>query len=349
MSFPHENIEILAKTGLLAISLPEEYGGGGATLLDLALVLEQLAMACPSTALIVGAQSGFGAKAIALHGSDDMKSALLPHFCSGEKLLSWGMSEPGAGSDIGNMRTNAVSDGTDFLVSGEKTWISLATVADVFLIVTRFNGEPGLKGLGAVVMPRDTPGLEVGPKIETLGIRGTGMASVHLDNCRVPAANVLLGPGRYRDLLHIMNGERAAGNPPISLGIAGAALAAAQAYLATREVSGRKLQDFQGLRWKFADMVVALEAARMLVYRAAAEAGSDLASNVHASVAKIAANEAAIGIADAALQMHGAAGYTTDFDVERMFRDARGLSIGDGTVEVQRNVIAGEMLGRVAR
>lgn len=348
MSFPHENVEVLAKTGLLGLGLPVSHGGGGASALELALVLEQLAAACPSTALVLGAQSGFGAKAIALFGSDQMRDDLLPAFASGQHLLSWAMSEPGAGSDIGRMHTNAsaVSDG--YLLSGEKTWISLATVADYFVVITRFDGEPGLPGLGAVVLPRETPGLEVGAKIETLGIRATGMATVRFDGCFVPAERVLLGPGRFRDLLRIMSGERAAGNPPIALGIGQAALEAARGYLGTREVGGHLLRDFQGLRWQFADLVVRLEAARLLVYRAAANAAAGLASDVEASMAKIAANEAAIAVADTALQIHGAAGYGREFPVERMLRDARGLSIGDGTVEVQRNLIAGDLLGRPA-
>ncbi|MDQ1617631.1 MAG: hypothetical protein QOE19_200 [Actinomycetota bacterium] len=347
--FPRENVPTLASAGLLGLTLPEEYGGGGGTILDLVLAMEQIATVCPPSAFILGCQTGLGAKAISMYGSEDLKSALLPKFCTGEKLIAWAMSEPGAGSDIGGMHTNAVRTGSGYRVSGEKTWISLATAADVFVVITRFEGAPGLKGLGAVIVDRDTPGLQVGKKVHTMGMRGTGMASVLLDGCEVPDENVLLGPGQYRALLAIMSGERVAGNPPVSLGIAGAALTAAKAYLGAREAFGQKLSEFQGLRWKLADMAIQLECARVLVYRAAANAGSGLPSTFEASVAKVVANEAAVAIADAALQIHGAAGYGLEFPVERMARDARGMCIGDGTVEIQRNLIAAELLGRVGR
>jgi len=347
--FPRENVEVLAKAGLLGLTLPPEYGGGGASILDLTLVTEEISKVCPASAFLLHTQTGLGARAIEIHGTEEQRKELLPQFCTGEKIIAWAMSEASGGSDLGGIRTNAERSGEGYTIRGEKTWISLAGAADLFVLITRFNNEPGLAGLGAVLLPRDIPGVDVSSTIKTLGIRGTAMATVYLENCWVPESAVLLPAGSFKALLEIMNGERVAANPPISLGIAGAALDAATSYLRTREAYGRPLADLQGLRWKIADMAVALESARLLVYRAAANAGSGLPSAFEASVAKIAANESAVAVADAALQLHGAAGYTPEYRVERMVRDARGMCIGDGTVEVQRNMVANALLGPVSR
>lgn len=344
--FPRENVELMAQAGLFGFTLSERYGGSGASALDCVLAMEQIAEVCRASAFLFACQNGPSVRALEMFASDSIKEELLPEICAGRKLIAWGMSEPGAGSDIGRMSTNAKKVAGGFSIRGEKTWISLAREADVFVVITRFENTPGLDGIGAILVPRDIPGLEVGPKIKTLGIHGTGMASLFFDGCEVPDENVILGPGNFRQLLEIMSGERVVSNPPISLGIAAAALQSVRDYLPARPVSGQPLSNFQGLRWKVADMAIQLESARLLVYRAAANAGSGLPSSLDASIAKVAANEAAVKIADTALQLHGAAGYSLQFPVERLVRDARGMCIGDGTVEIQRNLIANAVLGR---
>jgi butyryl-CoA dehydrogenase len=258
--------------------------------------------------------------------------------------MAWAMTEPGAGSDIGSIQTSAEERHGEYVVNGQKLFISLAHAAHMYLVIARFGGIPGLAGLGAVLVPRDTPGLRLGRKISTLGIRGTGMGELFFDDCAVPAENVLLGAGGFRKILTIMSGERIAGNPPVSVGIAQAALEASIAYLTQRQQFGHPLADFQGLRWKLADMALKVDAARLLVYRAAANAAGGAPSILEASMAKAFANEAAIAVTNDALQIHGAYGYTDELPIEKMVRDARGMAIGDGTVEVQRNLIASQLL-----
>lgn len=342
--FPWENVARLREMGFLGISLPTQYGGGGGSLFDVVLVMEQVARVCPPSAFIVSCQTGLGAKVIALWGTEEQRERYLPKIASGEMLLAWGMTEPSAGSDIGSMQTRAVLRDGQYVINGQKTFISLAHVAHACLVLTRIGDTPGLAGLGAIMVPRDTPGFTVGAKIRTLGIRATGMGELFFDDCTVPAENLILPPGSFREVLQVMSGERVAGNPPISLGVAQAAFDASLSYVQQRSQFGRHLADFQGLRWMLADMAIKLEAARLLVYRAAASAEGGIPSTVDASMAKTFANEAAIEITNAALQLHGAYGYTTELPIERMLRDARGMAIGDGTVQIQRNLIAAELL-----
>lgn len=344
--FPYENIPILREAGLIGMMLPSEYGGGDASLVDFVLVMEEIARACVASSFLVGCQSGLAAKAILDYGTEEHRQRYLPKIATGEMLLAWGMTEPGAGSDIGSLQTSAQERNGECVLNGQKIFISLAHAAHLFLVIARFEKIPGLDGLGAVLVPRDAPGLRLGRKIKTLGIRGTGMGELFFDDCVVPAENVLLGAGGFRKILTIMSNDRIAGNPPVSVGIAQAALDAAIAYLGQREQFGRKLAEFQGLRWKLADMAIKVDTARLLVYRAAANAAQGSPSILEASIAKTFANEAAISVTSDALQIHGAYGYTDELPIEKMFRDARGLAIGDGTVEVQRNLIASQLLRR---
>ncbi|MCW2541909.1 MAG: acyl-CoA dehydrogenase [Frankiales bacterium] len=345
---PLVHLPVLAQAGLLGLTLPEQYGGGGGSVLDLILTLQEVAKVCRPSALIMCSQTGLGAKTVLQHGSADLRAQWLPSFCTGAKIVAWAMSEPDAGTDLAAIRTQTRPDGAGYRLSGEKTWISLAMDADVFIVITRFGAIPGLKGLGAVLVERNQPGVRIGKKISMMGMRGTGMAGVNFHECAVPNENVLLGPGDFKQLLHIMSDARVSGNPPLSLGIAEAALEAMKQYAASREVSGAKLAHHQGIRWRIADLTVKFEAAKMLVYRAAANAGAGTPSIADAATAKLAANDAAVVIADAAVQMCGAAGYSADLPFERLARDARGLCIGDGATDVMRNLLANEVLGRAS-
>jgi butyryl-CoA dehydrogenase len=347
-SFPWENIAPMAEVGFLGISLPTEFGGGGGTVLDVVLVKEQVARVCRPSSFIVAATTGLGAKAIMLFGTEAQRQEYLPKITAGQLLIAWGMTEPDAGSDIGSMKTAASESGDGYVVTGQKTFISLCHVAHMFLVIARFGGTPGLEGLGAILVPRETPGCALGAKIETMGMRGSAMGEVFFNECLVPRENVLIPPGGFRSVLGIMSSERVAGNPPVSLGIAQAALDATIPFLQQRVQFGRKLAEFQGLQWMLADMVIKLDAARLLVYRAAANAEKGLPSILESAIAKTAANEAAVDISNTALQMHGASGYTTALPLERLVRDARGMAIGDGTVQIQRNLIASQVL-RAAR
>lgn len=339
-AFPWDNVPVLRDAGLLGLALPEAYGGAGGTVLDLAIVMEELARCCVATAFIVGQQNGFGAKAIALFGSDDQRRRYLPGIIRGDLLIAWAMTEPGAGSDLRRLACRARRAGAHYVVDGRKTFCSLGGVSQLNVVICRFDDIPGFPGLGALIVEHGVPGFARGRDIPEMGLRGTAMADLVFEDCRVPAENLLVAPGEFKKILQIMDGERAAGNPPMSLGIAQGALEAALAFAGEREAFGQRVADFQGIRWMLADMAIKVEAARLLVYRAAWRAARGESHPFEASVAKAFTNEMAVQVCNDALQIHGGYGYTREFPVERMLRDARGLCIGDGTTQIQKNIIA---------
>lgn len=343
-AFPWENVPVLRDLGLLGLALPERYGGGGGSVLDLALVMEEVARCCPATAFIVGQQNGFGAKAIALFGTEDQRQRYLPAIARGEQLIAWAMSEPGAGSDLRNLACRARREGDHYVLDGSKTFCSLGGVAHLLVVICRFDDVAGFPGLGALIVEQGFGGFVRGRDIKEMGLRGTAMADLFFERCAVPGANLLIAPGEFKKILAIMDGERTAGNPPMSLGIAQAALEAAVKYAGERQAFGQRVADFQGIRWMLAEMAMKVEAARLLVYRAAWRAARGAADPFEASVAKAFTNEAAVSVCNDALQIHGGYGYTRDFPVERMLRDARGLCIGDGTTQIQKNIIARHLI-----
>jgi len=344
-AFPWDNVPILREAGLLGLALPEAYGGSGGTVFDLALVMEQLARCCVATAFIVGQQNGFGAKAIAVFGTEEQQRRYLPGIIRGERLIAWAMSEPGAGSDLRNLVCRARRTGDGYVLDGRKTFCSLGGVSHLNVVICRFDDVQGFPGLGAVIVEDSFPGFSRGRDIPEMGLRGTAMADLVFEGCRVPRENLLIAPGEFRKILKIMDGERTAGNPPMSLGIAQAALEAALKFAQEREAFGQRVADFQGIRWMLADMAIKVEAARLLVYRAAWRAARGEPDPFEASVAKAFTNEMAVAVCNDALQIHGGYGYTREFPVERMLRDARGLCIGDGTTQIQKNIIAKHLVG----
>jgi len=339
-TFPWDNVPLLRDAGLLGLALPEAYGGSGGDVFDLALVMEELARCCVATAFIVGQQNGFGAKAIALFGTEAQRSRYLPGIIRGERLIAWAMSEPGAGSDLRNLVCRARRTGDGYTLDGRKTFCSLGGVSHLNVVICRFDDVAGFPGLGALIVEEGFSGFSRGRDIPEMGLRGTAMADLVFDNCRVPAECLLIAPGEFKKILQIMDGERTAGNPPMSLGIAQAALEAAIRFAQEREAFGQRVADFQGIRWMLADMAVKVEAARLLVYRAAWRAARGEPDPFEASAAKAFTNEIAVEVCNDALQIHGGYGYTREFPVERMLRDARGLCIGDGTTQIQKNIIA---------
>ncbi|WP_186332319.1 acyl-CoA dehydrogenase family protein [Bordetella genomosp. 13] len=341
---PAENLKVLAEHGYTGIFLPEEYGGAGLGLLETVLVVEQLARACANTAMLFSCTDGATPRAILHIGSEDTRRRYLPAFAKAERYAAWSMSEANAGSDVGNVQTRAVLQGDHYVLNGAKLWCSGAQVADVFLVLVRLTDEPGMKGVGAVLVERATPGFSVGRHLDLLGLRGTGMAELVFQDCRVPAQNLLLPAGRMRDLLQVLDADRIIGNPPICLGLAQAALAHAVQHLNDRVQFGRPLADNQGLQWKLADMAIDIEAARALVYEAAVSLDRGVHSVAQVSIAKTYANEMAVRVTNQAMQLAGAYGLAEEYPFERYFRDARGMSIGYGTTEIHRNSIAREIL-----
>lgn len=294
--------------------------------------------------MLVGCTEGAAARALYYLGNERQKREYLPKLRRGELIFGFGMSEPNAGSDIGNIQCRAVADGDQYVINGSKLWCTAAQVADLFVVIVRLDPAPGLKGVGIILVPRGTPGFAIGKHIELMGFRGTGMAELVFDNCRVPAENLMLPAGRMRELLSVFNADRIATNPPICLGIAQAAFEAAVKYTQERVQSGRPIAQNQGIQWRLADMAIDLEAARALLYRAAARAEAGTALAIDASITKVFTNEASRRVADQALQLFGAYGLSEEFPMERMLRDVRTMSIGYGTTEIQRNTIAHEIL-----
>lgn len=341
---PVEHIKTLAEAGFVGVFIPEEYGGPGRNLLDLVIVVEEVARCCANTAILVGCTDGATPRAILHLGSAEQKKKYLPRIAKGELLCAWGMSEANAGSDIGNIQCKAVKDGDHYVINGAKLWCSGAQASDMFLVLVRLDPAPGLRGVGAILVERGTPGFSIGKHLDLIGFRGTGMAELVFEDCRVPAQNLMLPAGQMGKLLQVFNSDRIATNPPICLGIAQAAFEAAVAYSKQRVQFRKPIAEQQGMQWKLADMAIDLEAARALLYRAAARVDAGKGSVVDASITKVYANEMSRRVTDTAMQLHGAFGLSGEFQMERMFRDVRGMSVGYGTTEIHRNLIAREIL-----
>jgi alkylation response protein AidB-like acyl-CoA dehydrogenase len=339
---PWDNIKLLAEQGYFGIVIPEQYGGSGGTVMDLVLVLEQFAWACVSTTMYVFS-SNVHANRIAQLGTEDQRKKYLPGIAKGRILPCHAMSEPQAGSDAHRIRTTATREGDHYIVNGNKCWISRGAVAHLFLVDVNFkHGDQSEKGL--LVIERGTPGLQVGRIEPMMGHRGSPSTELIFHDCRVPVEN-RMAEGSLAASLMSMSLSRCC-NAIIAVGAAQRAYDEAVEYVKHREAFGKHLADFQGLRWIIADMHVKLEAARMLIYRAAANATAGFPSDTEAAVAKTFANEAALAVVSDAMQLFGANGYSCAYPLERLYRDVRGFCIAGGTTHIQRNLIARKILGR---
>ena len=346
---PIENLKVLANHGYIGMFMPAEYGGSGLGLLENVLVVEQIARYCANTAMLFSCTDGATPRAILGIGSEEHKRKFLSRIVKGEILTAWSMSEANAGSDVGNVQTKAVRDGDEFVINGSKLWCTAAQVSDLFLVLVRLDPAPGLRGVGAVLVERGVPGFTIGKHLDLLGLRGTGMAELVFDNCRVPAGNLFLPAGRMRELLGVLDADRISGNPPVCLGVAQSAFDNIVAHLKERQQFGKPLADNQGLQWKLADMAIDIEAARALLYRAAMRVDEGQPSIADTSITKAYVNQMAVRVTNEAMQLAGAYGLSEEYPYERYFRDVRGMSIGYGTVEIHRSSIAREILsGRYA-
>lgn len=341
---PVENLKVLADHGYTGMFMPAEYGGSELGLLENVLVVEQLARYCANTAMLFSCTDGATPRAILGIGSEDHRQKYLPRIVKGELLTAWSMSEPNAGSDVGNVQTRAVREGDEFVINGSKLWCTAAQVSDLFLVLVRLDASPGMRGVGAVLVERGTLGFTIGKHLDLLGLRGTGMAELVFENCRIPAANLFLPAGRMRELLGVLDADRISGNPPVCLGIAQSAFENVVAHVKERQQFGKPLAENQGLQWKLADMAMDIEAARALLYRAAMRVDEGHASIADTSITKAYVNQMAVRVTNEAMQLAGAYGLSEEYPYERYFRDARGMSIGYGTVEIHRSSIAREIL-----
>jgi alkylation response protein AidB-like acyl-CoA dehydrogenase len=335
----------LARLDLIGLTLPTEVGGSGRPLLDGLIALEEIAKVCQLAAWPVFEACTGAARVIELCGTPEQRTKFLPAVANGEQVIAVSISEPGAGSAATDLRTTAIPNGGELVLRGIKRWCSGAGHADRYLVYCRMAEVSGAKGIGAAVVDANAPGLSFGPQERLMGFRGIGSADIILDDVRVPIENVIQSAGGFRRLFEAFSIERL-GNATMSLAIAQAALDRCARYVTERQQFGRDIIDFQLVQASIADMVMQTEAARLLIYRAAAGARHGVPSSLEASVAKCFANEAAKRVSDLAMQLHGGYGYTEEYGLERLQRDAHGWALAGGTTNMQRIRIASSYLGR---
>ena len=344
-TFPWENIKELASLGVLGMTVPEEYGGLGLPVFETALILEEIAKVCYPTAMAVLGEAGVQTRVIAKYAPEPIRARILPAVVAGDCILSICMTEPHAGTDVANYRTNAVIKGDKVIVNGVKTLISRAEEAGMFIVFTRIDGKPGREGIGCVLIERGTPGLEVTGTYHTMG--GENLHEVQFTDLELPLDHLVIREDGFKRLLSAFNTQRCL-NPAISLGLAEGAFDETVRYVRDRTIFKKPIGDFQGARWKLADMYKDIEAARGLLYRACWTA-DPFPDPFLAATAKIFCNEMAIRVTSEGVQLHGGFGFTDEYPVSRLYRGARYGSLGGGASETLRDLIgrklAGEDLG----
>jgi alkylation response protein AidB-like acyl-CoA dehydrogenase len=350
--FPWDIAHQFRDLGLMGLAVPEEYGGAGMGVLSCCLAVEEVARACASSSLILADQE-LGMLPILVGASEEQKRAWLPRFASGQELIAFALTEPSAGSDPAHMKTTAVRDGDHYVLNGRKVFITNGSVAGGFTLFAATEPGAGSKGISGFFIEKDTPGLTVGRHEEKMGIRGSPTVELILEDCRVPAANLI---GREGDGLKIALITLDQSRPAIgaqALGIAAGALAYAVGYAKQREQFGKPIAEFQGLQFMFADMATKVEASRLLVYKAAAlidgqgKSRGRLPTEINkiSAMAKMMASDTAMSVTTDAVQILGGYGFMRDYPVERMMRDAKITQIYEGTNQIQRLVIARALLG----
>lgn len=342
---PEEESARLGELGFLGICLPEEFGGSGAPLIDALIVIEELAKECRPAAFQVFEANVGPVRVIEFYGTDEQRKTIIPQVVEGKASVAIGISEPDAGSGATDMRTTARLDGDEYVINGTKRWISGGGHSQYYLLYCRLDDKPGAKAIGAVLVPADAPGLSFGAQEKLMGFRGIPSADLIFEDARVPASNLVIPAGGFKELFGVFSIERM-GNATMSLALGQAALDRTVAYTKERAQFGRPINEFQNVQQTVADMAIQVEAARMLIMRAAISAGRGLPDTYEVSVAKCYANEMAKRVTDLGMQMHGGNGYTEEYGMERMHRDAHGWAIAGGTPAMQRVRIASEIYGQ---
>ena len=346
--FPRATVEKMAKIGFLGIPVPKEYGGQGCDPLTYAMCVEELSKVCGTTGVIVSAHTSLCCDPIQTYGTEAQKQKYLVPLAKGEKLGAFGLTEPGAGTDAQGQQTKAVLDGDEYVLNGSKIFITNGKEADIYVIfaVTGIVEKKGrkVKEISAFIVEKGTPGFSFGTKEKKMGIRGSSTYELIFTDCRIPKENLLgqLGKG-FGIAMHTLDGGRI-GIASQALGIAEGALERTIEYVKERKQFGRSIGQFQNTQFHLADMATKVEAAKMLVYKAAMAKATQKVYSVEAAPAKLYAAEVAMEVTTKAVQLHGGYGYTREYDVERMMRDAKITEIYEGTSEVQRMVISGALL-----
>jgi short-chain 2-methylacyl-CoA dehydrogenase len=343
--FPYEIVSKLGGLGLMGIPFPQEYGGGGADTLSYVLAVEELARVDSSVCITMAAHTSLGTMPIYLWGSDEQKDEWLPRLCSGERLASFGLTEPEAGSDAGNVRTTAKLEGGEWIVNGAKQFITNSgTEISGCVSITAVTGEAnGRKEISNLIVPNGTPGYETGEPYRKMGWNASDTRPLSFEDCRLPEANLLgrRGDG-FKNFLHILDGGRI-GVAAMGVGLAQGALDEAIAYAKERQAFGQAISKFQSIQAKIADLSAQIEAARLLTWRAALEKDAGRSFTLTAAQAKLITGRLAVRATEEAVQIHGGYGFIEEYPVCRFYRDAKILTIGEGTDEVQQMVIARQL------
>jgi len=338
-TYPWDNLNDLARIGVLGMSIPEEYGGSNLSVFDTALVLEEVAKNCYATAMALMGMVGVQVRVISTYAPESMRRDILPKVCAGEAHLAVCMTEPHAGTDVPNYRTNTRLYADRAVLNGVKTLISRANEAEWFVVFSRIDDSPGRDGIGCVLVNRNYPGFEVTARYHTMG--GEYLAEIQFKDVEVPLENVILRQGGFKKLLSAFNTQRCL-NPSISLGLAEGAFEEAINYVRDRKIRGGSVSEFQGIQWKLAEMYRDIEAGRALLYRACLSA-NPFPDPHEAAIAKMFVNEMAIRVTSEALQVHGGYGFTDDYPISRMYRGVRYGTLGGGATEALKDLV-GRML-----
>jgi butyryl-CoA dehydrogenase len=342
--FPAEKVAMLGELGLMGVAIPEEYGGGEMDYVSYVLAIEEISKACPGTGVIVSINNSLVCDPLVKYGTEEQKQEFLTPLAAGEKLGCFGLTEPSAGSDVSGMKTNAVLEGDEWILNGEKNFITNAPNSQTGIIFAYTDKAKKHKGISAFVVPMDTKGVSCGPKEHKLGIRASHSSSIFLEDARIPKTNLLgeLGQG-FKIAMTTLDAGRI-GIASQALGIAGAALSEAVAFAGERQAFGGPISKLQAIQFKLADMATRLDAAKLLTLQAAYLKDAGKPFSQQSAMCKVFAAEAAAFCANQGLQIHGGYGYTTEYAAERHFRDAKITEIYEGTSEIQRVVIAANLL-----
>jgi alkylation response protein AidB-like acyl-CoA dehydrogenase len=342
--FPMDLVPKLAALGLMGIQFPEEFGGAAMSSVDYCIVIEELARVDPSVCLSVAAHNGLGAAHIAMFGTDEQKHKYLTPLARGEQLSAWGLTEAASGSDAGAMRTTAVREGDCWVINGTKQFITHGKLGDLIVVMAVTNRAKGSRGISAFIVERGTAGFRAGKKEDKLGMRASETSEVIFENCRVPPSQLLGLEGQgFINALQVLDAGRI-GIAALAVGLAQGAYEAARRYAFERKQFGQPIGTFQAIRAKLVDAAMRIEAARLLTLRAAVMKEQGKRTTLEAAMAKLYSSEIAVRVAEDGVQIHGGYGFVKDYPAEKYFRDVKLTTIGEGTSEIQRLVIARHLL-----
>ena len=345
-SFNWDATRKMGPLGLLGLEVPEQYGGAEVDAISAAIAVEELGWGCGSTALAIAAHNGLALGPIVRYGTEEQKKRWLPRLSTGQgKLACLGLTEPGAGSDLqGGVRTSAVREGDSWIIDGNKMWLTNASISDVIVLLVRTDPSGGSRSLSQIIVPSDTPGISIGPAEKKMGLKGSPTHAVAFEEVRVPLGNLLGEEGRgLQQTLATLDSGRV-GIGALAVGLAQAAFEEALEYSKERETFGEPIAQHQAIQWMLADAATEIQAARLMVYWAAWQKSLGRPYTKAAAMAKLFATEVSERVCRNAIQVHGGYGYSSEFPVERFYRDTRLMTIGEGTSEIQRLVIARHLL-----